>query len=68
MTKQAGYRSYLLRMWQTGDGKECAWSASLEQPGTQERRGFATLDDLFDFLRNQTAPRPGQANGPVEEP
>jgi hypothetical protein len=68
MTKPMGYHSYLLRMWQTRDGKERAWSASLEQPGTQERRGFATLDDLFDFLRDQTAPRPGQANSPAEEP
>ncbi len=68
MTKPTGYHSYLLRIWQTRDGDDQTWSASLERPGTQERRGFATLDELFDFLRAQTAPRPGQANGPVEEP
>jgi hypothetical protein len=68
MTKQAGYHSNLLRLRQTHDGTECAWSASLVQPRTQETPGVATLDALFHFLRDQTAPRPGQANGPVEEP
>ena len=56
--KQLGYHSYLLRMWQTSDGEECTWCASLEQPGTEERRGFATLDDLFDFLREKAASQP----------
>lgn len=47
------YRSYLLRMWQTNDGKEQLWRASLESPGTGERRGFANLKDLFEFLDAQ---------------
>jgi len=46
-------------MWQTSDGEECSWCASLEQPGTEERRGFATLDDLFDFLREKAVSQPG---------
>lgn len=58
MTKERGYVSYLLRMWQTSDGEVCTWRASLEQPGTQERRGFATLEELFDFLRRQASPPP----------
>jgi hypothetical protein len=53
MTKQKGYFSYLLRVWQTSNGEESVWSASLEQPGTQERRGFATLDELVRFLQDQ---------------
>ena len=61
VTKRTGYFSYLLRMWQTRDGEACAWRASLEQPGTQERRGFATLEELFDFLRQQVSPSPEQA-------
>lgn len=52
MSNRADY-AYLLRMWQTRDGERAAWHASLQQPGTQEHRGFATLDDLFDFLRRQ---------------
>ena len=48
------YLSYLLRLWQTSDGEEHVWRASLECPGTGERRGFASLKDLFDFLHAQT--------------
>ena len=55
MTKdQPEYVSYLLRLWR-GSGEETAvWRASLESPHTGERRGFASLDELFDFLRQQT--------------
>jgi hypothetical protein len=60
MTKSPGYCSFLLRMWQTSDGEGLTWCASLEQPGTRERRGFATLDQLFDFLRDQAALQPKQ--------
>jgi hypothetical protein len=58
MMKRTGYFSYLLRMWQTSDGEGRTWCASLEQPGTENRQGFATLDDLFDFLREQAASQP----------
>jgi hypothetical protein len=55
------YLSYLLRLWQESDGSlyEDAplWRASLESPRTGEVVGFASLDDLFDFLRGQ-APAP----------
>ena len=44
------YLSYLLRLWQTCDGQTRIWRASLESPGTGERRGFADLQALFDFL------------------
>jgi hypothetical protein len=30
------------------------WRASLESPRTGESRGFASLDDLFAFLRRRT--------------
>lgn len=51
------YLSYLLRLWQTDDGGKQIWRASLESPGTGERRGFASLKDLFDFLESQTESR-----------
>jgi hypothetical protein len=44
------YLSYLLRIWQTCDGQKEIWRASLESPGTGERRGFADLESLFAFL------------------
>ncbi len=54
MNEQQRYLSYLLRLWQTSDGEDQVWRASLETPGTGERRGFASLEDVFDFLLAQT--------------
>ncbi len=51
---QQRYLSYLLRLWQTSDGGRQVWRASLESPGIGERRGFASLKDLFVFLQTQT--------------
>jgi hypothetical protein len=54
MTKdQSRYLSYLLRMWQTGEGGKRTWRASLESPGTKRLQGFASLETLFDFLKGQ---------------
>lgn len=54
--EQATYQAYLLRLWQSSaDGRgSVAWSASLEDPHTGERIGFATLDHLFAYLLQQT--------------
>jgi len=49
------YRSYLLRLWQTRDGEKHVWRASLESPGTGQRHGFASLEDLFTFLQVQVS-------------
>jgi hypothetical protein len=48
------YISYLLRLWQIESGGELIWRASLESALTGKQRGFASLDDLFEFLREQT--------------
>jgi hypothetical protein len=40
-------------LWQTKSGDELIWRASLEDSQTGERRGFASLDALFAFLRQQ---------------
>ena len=48
------YLSYLLRLWQTDDGETQVWRASLDSPGTRERQGFASLEELFSFLEGQT--------------
>ena len=52
--REQRYRSYLLRLWQTSDGRRQVWRASLESPGGGERWGFASLRDLFGFLEAQT--------------
>ena len=51
----------MLRIW-LEDGQESGrggktqgqWRASLEAPHTQEMRVFASLDDLFNFLTDET--------------
>jgi hypothetical protein len=52
------YLSYLLRLWRvhSPDSSDEApvWRASLEDAGTGERVGFASLDDLLAYLHRQT--------------
>jgi len=52
--KKRGYASYLLRLWPIEDKGCLVWRASLESPHGDERWGFATLDALFAFLRQET--------------
>jgi hypothetical protein len=47
------YVAYLLRLWQVEEGGNTVWRASLESPQTGERRGFASLADLFAFLEKE---------------
>jgi hypothetical protein len=49
------YVSYLLRLWQAEQGGALVWRASLEDAHTGERRGFATLAELYAFLEQATA-------------
>jgi hypothetical protein len=61
------YKSYLLRLWQvTGAGKP-VWRASLEEPHTGLRHGFASLEQLLAFLKRQTGgtAEPGAAFDPT---
>ena len=58
--EQAVYLSYLLRLWRVDVGAAgdlslaYIWRVSIESALTGERRGFASLDDLFVFLLRQT--------------
>jgi hypothetical protein len=56
------YLSYLLRLWQTSDGKKTVWRASLQSPSSEERHGFASLEELMSFLKAQ-AERPEDEGG-----
>jgi len=51
--KQPDYISYLLRVWRA-NGDEADWRASLQNPHTGERIGFASVDELCIFLQKQT--------------
>jgi hypothetical protein len=52
--EQPQYQSYLLRLWRVDKG-ENGVQASLESAHTGERRGFANLEAMLDFLRRQMA-------------
>ena len=66
MTKaQPDYLAYLLRLWRANGenssqsaAESVVWRVSLESPHTGEKKSFASLDDLFDFLRQQTGEGP----------
>ncbi len=47
------YRSYLLRLWCARQTDPRCWQASLDDPHTGERIGFASLEELFVFLVEQ---------------
>jgi len=66
MTRKPRYLSYLLRLWETSDGEERIWRASLESPGSGQRRGFASLKDLACFLEAQTEHQ--DEHGPEPDP
>jgi hypothetical protein len=50
---QASYRSFLLRLWRGEAGDASVWRASLQDPHTGERIGFASLEQLTAYLRDQ---------------
>lgn len=53
--EQPDYLAYQLRLRRTHSGGGAIWRVSLKSARTYEERGFASLDDLFDFLRRQTS-------------
>jgi hypothetical protein len=64
MRKQSRYLSYLVRLWQASQSDEAGWHASIENPLTGVRQGFANLDLLFAFLREQTS-HPAETPAPL---
>ena len=55
INEQRHYLSYLLRLWQERATLPTTWRASLENPQTGERLGFADVAQLFAFLEAQLA-------------
>lgn len=60
--KPPNYLSYLLRLWSAGNSAESTWRASLENPMTGERQGFASVRELFTFLQAQVEGLAGPAS------
>ncbi|CAG0930403.1 hypothetical protein TFLX_01718 [Thermoflexales bacterium] len=45
------YHSYLLRFWEERGQQPSVWRFSLEDPQTDQRYGFASLEALMHWLR-----------------
>jgi hypothetical protein len=52
--EQPDYLSYLLRLWRVEGDRQAVWRASLKSASTGARVGFASLEELFDYLRVET--------------
>lgn len=56
--RKAVYKSYLLRLWREGSACD-EWRAMVETvSGDNERRYFANLDELFQFLLTEIENNP----------
>lgn len=47
-----GYQAYLVRLWQ--ERPDTPWRALVRDAANDEEHRFATIEDLFLFLRRQT--------------
>jgi hypothetical protein len=47
------YQVFLLRLWRAQCQGQWQWRASLESPGSGERRSFASLEQLNAYLGEQ---------------
>ena len=47
---QPVYYSYLIRLWQVEEDGKPTWRASLDDPRSGERMGFASLEMLYLYL------------------
>jgi hypothetical protein len=57
----------MMRLWQTRDGTRSVWQASLEDPHSGECRGFADLEQLCVFLKQQITVDDGSGGQPTEQ-
>ncbi len=46
------YHAYLLRIWREEEGMP--WRATLQNPHTGEQEGFASVEQLINFIRTKT--------------
>ena len=63
-SENAGRVSYLLRLWRAERDGRIVWRASLQDPDTGERQGFATLADLLAFLEGKYGSDAGAKTDP----
>jgi len=61
-TNHTHYRSYLLRLWQAGEGEAPALRIVLVSPHTGERRSFASLEEMVRFLEEEMEDGEGEGD------
>jgi hypothetical protein len=61
--RERPYLAYLLRLWQVAREYGTGRRASLENAHSGERRGFASLEELFAFLWAKTSAESGEWKG-----
>ena len=64
--KPPRYRSYVLTFWEERSrdpDTPAVWRFSLQDPRTGQRRGFASLEEVMDFLRTELV---GYEDDPLE--
>jgi hypothetical protein len=59
------YHAYLLRLWSEEKEGAMEWSSQLDHLQSGRRLSFDTLEQLFEFLRQQTKESPA-ARAPPE--
>lgn len=64
--ERPAYLSYLLRLWRAPGGAGQPWRASLQDTLSGERQGFADLEALLAYLRDQidVQSTPEEESGP----
>lgn len=45
---------YVVRLWQSTSADQPTWRVSVQNPGSGERHIFATLEEFFAFVEEQT--------------
>lgn len=50
--------SYLLRVWQVEDQEKPIWRALVKDAFTDQQTGFASIEELCDFLKQLSEPSP----------
>ncbi len=69
MTKPKPEQVYLIHIWAVEEGGKLVWRASLESVWSGERQVFASLEDLFSFIKIQMqtfSERAAEENRPVD--
>jgi hypothetical protein len=63
VTQKSQYRSYLLRIWVSGEKGQTEWRVQLQDARTGQRFGFSSLERLIAFLEDQGGRLPGDDRG-----